>query len=228
MHTFEDAYARIEDLSKQVEALTNEKYQLMVERDEAREMRDRASVNLASMYADLLKAEQAIDGTFTNSFAVRVVRRLLWKAIHWIRDTWTLGRYQELKRSFEQLVINAKQSSDREQHWQSLYYSGQRILISKEVDQLRAQLDRMEDAFTRICELLTPEQLRVSLEAEGVDVDAFEARIRAVISRPPASDPDEVPLCTICGKTVGPLFYSVNGGLVCIDCGTTRKNENRE
>jgi hypothetical protein len=36
MHTFEAAYARIEELSKQVEALTNEKYQLMVERDDAR------------------------------------------------------------------------------------------------------------------------------------------------------------------------------------------------
>jgi hypothetical protein len=36
IHTFEAAYARIEELSKQVEALTNEKYQLIVERDEAR------------------------------------------------------------------------------------------------------------------------------------------------------------------------------------------------
>lgn len=163
---------------------------------EARNQRDHASVHLAHAIAELTQAEQAIDGIVTDAMAVKIFRRLLYKAVSWIRDVWTMGRYRELKRSFEQLLINAKQSEEREQKWQRLYYSGQRILISKEVDQLKARNDelylklagmtsefgRIEAELERVFELLNPGQIEAYLASKGVDVEAFRARIRATVA----------------------------------------------
>lgn len=74
MHTFEAAYARIEELSKQVEALTNEKYQLMVERDDARA----DATRLRKLGAN--KAAR-IDRSRSTIRALVVAARAMWRIV---------------------------------------------------------------------------------------------------------------------------------------------------
>jgi len=138
---------------------------------EARNQRDHASVHLAHAIAELTQAEQAIDGIVTDAMAVKIFRRLLYKAISWIRDVWTMGRYRELKRSFEQLLINAKQSEERERDEAR---AGKLKAAEQERDKMTAHAAEIEQelAKTRINKVLEDDPEACAYDLNGTTVSA--------------------------------------------------------